>query len=129
MEQITVLLHADHKQGLHAFQIIRAQLLVTVEMVNWMQERIAMEQITVLTHVKLKQGTHVPITFVLTVEIVFYKQDKSVTMGISQAVHNVKLSLPTNAKVFCRLPHCVTFVETPYMSSVKNAITETNLVA
>ena len=94
-----------------------------------MQERIAMEQITALIHAKHKLVTHVPITFVSTVEIVFYKLDKNVTMGISQAVHNVKLSLLTNAKVFCRLPHCVTFVEIPYMSSVKSAITETKVAA
>ena len=94
-----------------------------------MQEKIAIQSLTVLLHAKLKLGTHVPITFVSTVGIVFYKLDKNVTMGINQAVHNAKLSLPTNAKVFCRLPHCVTFVETPYMSSVKSAITETKVAA
>ena len=98
-------------------------------MANWMQDRIVMEQITVLIHANHKLVTHVPITFVSTVGMVFYKLDKSVTMGIRQAVHNVKLSLPTNAKVLCRLPHCVTFVEIPYMSSVKSAIMETKVVA
>lgn len=88
-----------------------------------------MEQITAHLNANQKLGTHVPITFALAVEIAFYKLGRNATMGISQGVHNAKLSLPTNAKVLCRLPHCVTFVEIPYMSSVKSAIMETNLVA
>ena len=129
IKQTIVLLNVNLRQDTHVFQIIRVLLLVAVEMVNWMQEKIAIQSLTVLLHAKLKMGTHVPITLASTVEIVFYKLDKNVTMGISQAVLLVKLSLPTNAKVLCRLPHCVTFVEIPYMSSVKSAIMETKVVA
>ena len=73
IKQTIVLLNVNLRQDTHVFQIIRVLLLVAVEMVNWMQEKIAIQSLTVLLHAKLKMGTHVPITFVSTVEIVFYK--------------------------------------------------------
>ena len=129
IKQITALLHVNQKQDTYVMKTIRVQVLVSVEMANWMWEKIAIQSLTARLNANQKLVTHVPITFASAVEIVFYKLDKNVTMEISQDAHNAKLSLPTNAKVLCRLPHCVTSVETPYMNLVKSAITETNLVA
>ena len=71
--QTIALLNVSQKQDTHVFQIIHAPLSVTVEIVNWIQERIVMEQITAHLNANQKLGTHVPITFVSVVEIVFYK--------------------------------------------------------
>ncbi len=101
IKQNTAHLHVNQKQGTHVFQIIRALLLRSVEIVYWMKDKIVIQSHIAPHYAEQKLGTHVPTTVALTVGIVLYKLANNAIMGISQAVHLVKLSLLINVEVSC----------------------------
>jgi len=115
MELITVHLHANQRQDTNVLKIIHVLVLINVEMVYWMQEKIVIQSLIAL-HAKHKLDIHAPITLVLIVEIASSKLANNATMATSQAVHLAKLSFLINAKVYCQLLQSASFVETPFMS-------------